>query len=65
MPNLLPSLTPIESNKRLIEALTWLLDDLTDAGEHCNPETKVVYDSVAFARDALAAAKQAQAGLNH
>jgi hypothetical protein len=38
-------------------ALTWLLDDLTDAGEARNPETGDEYDSVAFGRAALARSK--------
>jgi hypothetical protein len=41
---------------RLRAALTWLLDDITDAGEDRDPETDVEYDSVAFARAALAGA---------
>jgi hypothetical protein len=39
---------------KLKAALTWLLDDLTDAGQDRDPETGVEYDSVAFARAALA-----------
>ena len=42
----------------LVAALTWLLDDLTDAGEDHNPETGTIYDSVANARTALAKAKE-------
>jgi hypothetical protein len=42
-----------------IGALTWLLDDMSDAGEDKNPETGEVYDSVANARKALAAVKGA------
>ena len=42
---------------RMLAALTWLLDDLADAGEDRNPETGEAYDSVAFARAAKAAAE--------
>lgn len=35
-------------------ALIWLLDDIADAGQDRDPETGVEYDSVAFARAALA-----------
>lgn len=40
-----------------IGALSWLLDDMSDAGEDKNPETGDVYDSVANARAALAKVK--------
>lgn len=40
----------------LVAALTWLLDDMADAGEDCNPETGDVYDSVQLAREVLAKA---------
>jgi hypothetical protein len=42
--------------QNLIAALTWLLDDLSDAGEDRNPETGDEYDSVANARAAIAKA---------
>jgi hypothetical protein len=41
----------------LLAALTWLVDDLTDAEEDRNPETGEEYDSVSFARTAIAQAK--------
>ena len=40
-------------------ALTWLLDDLTDAGQDRDPKTGEMYDSVAFSRDALIRSRQA------
>jgi hypothetical protein len=40
-------------------ALTWLLDDFTDAGQDRDPVTGVEYDSVAYARAALAAGQTA------
>ncbi len=40
-------------------ALTWLLDDIADAGEDRDPETGVEYDSVTFARAALARSQDA------
>jgi hypothetical protein len=43
---------------KLLAALTWLIDDLTDAAEDRNPETGEAYDSVAYAREQIAAAKQ-------
>jgi hypothetical protein len=43
--------------ERMQSALTWLLDDLSDAEEDRHPETGEEYDSVAFARAALAATK--------
>ena len=47
---------PQPTAPKLRAALTWLLDDLTDAGEDREPETGVEYDSVAFARATLAGA---------
>jgi hypothetical protein len=44
--------------KNMIEALQWMLDDMTDTGEDKNPETGDVYDSVAKAQTALAEAKE-------
>jgi hypothetical protein len=46
----------IKAAPKLMAALTWLLDDLTDAGEDRHPETGEEYDSVAFARVAIALA---------
>lgn len=40
----------------MLAALQWLLDDMTDAGEHADPATGTVYDSVANARAVLIAA---------
>jgi hypothetical protein len=40
-------------------ALTWLLDDITDAAENRDPETGVEYDSVAYARAALTRSQDA------
>jgi hypothetical protein len=45
---------PQPTAPRLHAALTWLLDDLTDAGQDRDPKTGVEYDSVANARAALA-----------
>jgi hypothetical protein len=42
--------------------LTWLLDDMEAAGEDRDPKTGQEYDSVAFARAALAADKDAARG---
>jgi hypothetical protein len=50
---------PRKATGELHAALTWLLDDLADAGEACNPETGEDYDSVAFARAALGKANSA------
>lgn len=49
-----------EETPKLIAALTWLLDDLTDAGED-KSESGETFDSVAAARTALANAKAAHA----
>jgi hypothetical protein len=46
-----------QTNEALIGALTWLLDDLTDAGEAYNPETGEEYDSCKWARETLEKAK--------
>jgi hypothetical protein len=45
---------------KLIGAMQWLLDDITDADEDKNPETGTTYDSVKNARKALKAAKAAK-----
>jgi hypothetical protein len=50
----------VSHHAKLVGALTWLLDDMTDAGEDANPETGTTYDSVAHAREALAAAQGEQ-----
>lgn len=42
-----------EAAENCVEALRWLLDDMADAGEDCNPETSEEYGSVASARLAL------------
>jgi hypothetical protein len=47
---------PQPTAPRLHAALTWLLDDLTDAGQDRDPKTGVEYDSVANARAALVGA---------
>jgi hypothetical protein len=41
----------------LYGALRWLIDDMSDAGEHRNPETGEIYDSCAYAYTVLAAAE--------
>lgn len=46
----------VNNHEALIAALTWLLDDLTDAGED-KSESGETFDSVAAARTALANAK--------
>jgi hypothetical protein len=42
---------------KLLSALQWLVDDLTDAEEDRNPETGDEYDSVTNARAVIAQAK--------
>jgi hypothetical protein len=44
-------------NAELLDALIWLVDDMTDAGEGDSPVTGEPYDSVANARAAIAKAK--------
>lgn len=47
---------PQPTAPRLRGALTWLLDDLTDAGQDRDPKTGIEFDSVANARAALTGA---------
>jgi hypothetical protein len=46
----------IDATRDVLAALTWLLDDLSDAGQARNPESGETYDSVAFALAAKAKA---------
>ena len=39
-----------ENFDKLLKALKWLLDDLADVGEDCDPETGQEYDSYKYAR---------------
>jgi hypothetical protein len=58
-PAVAAAIPPDPSGPSLRAALTWLLDDIADSGEDRDPDTGVEYDSIAFARAALARSQDA------